>query len=70
MKKFLTILAVAGVMAACNSGSDADAAKDSTANAIDSTAGAAKDSVNQSADSLKNKIDSAAGAAKDSVKGK
>jgi predicted small secreted protein len=67
MKKVFAILAVAGVMAACNSGSG-DSAKDSTVSAIDSTKSAMKDSVSASADSTKKMIDSTAKALKDSVK--
>jgi hypothetical protein len=67
MKKLLFVLAL-GAFAACNSGSDADNAKDSTVDAIDSSASASKDSVNAMADSTKDMIDSSAAAAKDSVK--
>ena len=67
MKKLLFVLAL-GFFAACNNGTDADDKKDSTVDAIDSSASAAKDSVNASADSTTDKIDSAAHAAKDTVK--
>jgi hypothetical protein len=67
MKKLLLVLAI-GAFAACNNGTDADKAADSTASAIDSSASAAKDSVNQSADSTKDAIDSSAAAAKDTTK--
>jgi hypothetical protein len=70
MKKVLAILAVAGLMTACNNGSSADASKDSTVKAIDSSAKSAKDSVNAVADTTKKMIDSSAKSAKDSVKGK
>src|ERR1700744_2755108 len=68
MKKALAILAMAGLMTACNNGSSADASKDSTNKMIDSSAKAAKDSVAVNADSTKKMIDSSAKAAKDSVK--
>lgn len=67
MKKLLFVLAL-GFFAACNNGTDADDKKDSTVEAIDSSASAAKDSVNATADSTKDMIDSSAAAAKDSVK--
>ncbi len=67
MKKLLFVLAI-GAFAACNSGSSTEEKKDSTATAIDSTAGAAKDSIEVKSDSAKATVDSLAGAAKDSVK--
>jgi hypothetical protein len=70
MKKVFAILAVAGVMAACNNGNPTEAKKDSTLTAIDSAKTAAKDSVKATADSAKTAIDSSAKAKKDSVKGK
>ena len=70
MKKVFAILAVAGLMAACNSGTSTDDQKDSTLSAIDSAKNSMKDSVENTSDSTKEMIDSAAKAAKDSVKGK
>ena len=70
MKKVFAILAVAGVMAACNNGNPTEAKKDSTLNAIDSSKSAMKDSVKAGADTAKAMIDSSAKAKKDSVKGK
>ena len=70
MKKVFAILAVAGLMTACNSGTSTDEVKDSTLNAIDSSKNAMKDSVEATSDSTKSLIDSAAKAAKDSVKKK
>jgi len=70
MKKVFAILAVAGLMAACNNGSSTDASKDSTLKAIDSSAAASKDSVKAGADTAKKMIDSSAHAMKDSVKKK
>ena len=69
MKKLLFVLAL-GAFAACNNGSDSSKASDSTATTVDSTAGAAKDSVNAMADTAKKSIDSTAKAAKDSIKKK
>jgi len=54
-------------MAACNNASTEEKKADSTNKAIDSTAGAKKDSVSANADSLKKTIDSSAAAKKDSV---
>ncbi|MBN9297647.1 MAG: hypothetical protein J0I41_11575 [Filimonas sp.] len=67
MKKLLFVLAL-GAFAACGNGTSTDAAKDSTVKAIDSTAGAAKDSLNKKVDSLKAGVDSTVKAAKDSLK--
>lgn len=67
MKKLLFVLAL-GAFAACGSGETKDAAADSTVSAIDSTAGAAKDSVKTTADSTVKAIDSSAAAAKDTLK--
>jgi hypothetical protein len=50
MKKFLTIIALAGVMTACNSADDADNKEDSTVDAIDSTADAKTDAIDSTAD--------------------
>jgi len=55
MKKFLTIIALAGVMAACNNGNDADDAADSTKEAIDSAADAKIEVIDSTAEA---KIDS------------
>ena len=69
MKKLFIVLAVASLgFVACNNEGTAEAAKDSTAQAIDSSASAQKDSVTNVADTVKNHIDSVAGAAKDSLK--
>ena len=69
MKKLFILFAVASLgFVACNNESAAEAAKDSTAAVIDSTADAKTDSVEDHSDSLKSAIDSTAGAAKDSVK--
>ena len=70
MKKVFAILAVTGLMAACNNGTSTEDVKDSTLSAIDSAKNAMKDSVETTSDSTKSMIDSAAKAAKDSVKGK
>ena len=70
MKKVFAILAVAGVMTACNNTTPTEAKKDSTVTAIDSTKNAMKDSVKANADSTKKMIDSSAKAKKDSVKKK
>jgi hypothetical protein len=63
MKKFLTIIALAGVMTACNNADDADEKSDSTVEAIDSTADAKTDAIDSTADakidSVKNAADSA-----------
>ncbi|GGH82863.1 hypothetical protein HNQ91_005916 [Filimonas zeae] len=67
MKKLLFVLAL-GAFAACGSGDTKEATADSTANAIDSSANVAKDSVKATADSTVKTIDSSANAAKDSVK--
>lgn len=69
MKKLFLVLAVAslGFVACNNDAENKDTAKDS-ANVIDSTADAMKDSVEATSDSVKNVIDSAASAKKDSVK--
>ncbi|MGI8950472.1 MAG: hypothetical protein ACR2FN_02695 [Chitinophagaceae bacterium] len=72
MKKLLFVLAIGafGALASCNNNSPAEATKDSTTNAIDSTASAQKDSVNAQADTTKKMIDSTKKEMKDSVKGK
>ena len=62
MKKLFVVLAI-GAFAACNGSS-------ATENKVDSTASAAKDSVNAIVDSAKTAIDSTATAAKDSIKAK
>jgi hypothetical protein len=66
MKKLLLILAL-GTFAACNDGASTTDATDSTANVIDSAAGAKIDSVQNSADSLINQIDSTAEAKIDTL---
>ena len=69
MKKLFIVLAVASLgFVACNNEGTAEAAKDSTVNAIDSTVGAKTDSVEQTSDSVKNVIDSVGAAKKDSLK--
>jgi len=70
MKKFLAIIAIASFAVACNNGSDSKSTTDSTKAVIDSTASAAKDSLNNIVDTAKKVIDSTASAAKDSVKAK
>ncbi len=62
MKKVFAILAVAGVMAACNSGENKEAAKDSTA-----TAAPAADTTKAAADTTHH-ADTAAKAAADTTK--
>lgn len=69
MKKVFATLAIVGFLAACNTGANSDAQKDSL-NAIDSTKNAMKDSVEVVSDSAKAAIDSAAKAAKDTIKSK
>jgi hypothetical protein len=66
MKKLLGILMIAGTLAACNSGSDADSKSDSAKNAVDSTADAKIDKIDSTRDVQKEKIDSMA-SKKDSV---
>ncbi len=58
MKKFLSVLLIAGAMAACNGGTDADNKADSTKDAIDSAANEKKDMIDSSADAKKAEIDS------------
>ncbi|WP_026770490.1 hypothetical protein [Asinibacterium sp. OR53] len=65
MKKVFAILAVAGVMAACNSGENKEAAKDSTA-----TVAPAADSAAKAAADTTKKADTAAKAAVDTTKKK
>ena len=64
MKKILGILAIAGVLTACNnSGNSTEAAKDS----VDSAAKEQTQMVDSSANATTNAIDSTADAKKDSV---
>jgi uncharacterized lipoprotein YmbA len=66
MKKLLFVLAL-GAFAACGSGENKENATDSAAK-VDSSASAAKDSVDAHADTAKKVIDSAAAAIKDTLK--
>ena len=68
MKKFLAIIAIASFAVACNGSGDAKSTTDSVTNVIDSTAGAAKDSITAVADSATKVIDSTAKAAVDTLK--
>ena len=68
MKKFLAIIAIASFAVACNGSGDSKPAGDSTAAVIDSTANAAKETVNNVADSATKVIDSTAKAAVDTLK--
>lgn len=70
MKKFLAIVAIASLAVACNNSGEKKKTEDSVTNVIDSTVGAAKDSINTVVDSAKSMIDSTASAAKDSLKSK
>ncbi len=70
MKKFLAIIAIASFAVACNGSGEKKETTDSAMNVIDSTVGAAKDSMNVMVDSAKSMIDSTASAAKDSLKSK
>ncbi len=67
MKKFLAIIAIASLAVACNNGTESKTTADSTANVIDSTANAAKDSIGNVVDSATKTIDSTAKAVKDSI---
>ena len=67
MKKLFFVL-VLGAFVACNDSATTESTTDSTATAIDSTAGATIDSVQVASDSLVNKIDSTADAKTDSLK--
>ena len=58
MKKFLSIMALAAIMTACNTGEDANDDADSLKNTIDSTADAQKDKIDSLADDKKDKVDS------------
>ena len=64
MKKFLGILAIAGVLVACNNSADSAT---NTKDSLDSVENAKKDAVDSSADATINKIDSTYDAKKDSV---
>ncbi len=68
MKKILYVLAIVAFAACNNDASTTEEKKDSTANVIDSTADAKRDSVENTSDSVKAKIDSTAEAKKDSLK--
>lgn len=70
MKKFLAIIAIASFAVACNGSGEKKDVADSAAAVIDSTVGAAKDSLTVVADSAKATIDSTAKAAVDTVKSK
>ncbi len=60
MKKFLSVLLIAGTLAACNSGTDADNKADSTKDAIDSVADVKTDAIDSTADAKKDAVDSVA----------
>ncbi len=66
MKKFLSIMALAAIMASCNSGDDAGNTEDSTKDAIDSAANTTIDAVDSTRDASKDSVD-AANAGKDTV---
>lgn len=68
MKKFFAIAVLAIAFTACNG--EAEKKADDTMETIDSTANAAKDSINTMVDDASKTIDSAANAAVDSVKSK
>jgi uncharacterized protein YceK len=68
MKKVFAILAVAGVMAACNSAENKEAAKDSTATAA--PAATADSAAKAAADTSHHHADSAAKASVDTTKKK
>jgi gas vesicle protein len=58
MKKVLLFALAAGLLTACNSGSEnKETVKDSTVNAIDSTGDARVDSIQNATDSLKEKTE-------------
>ena len=58
MKKFLTILAVAGVMAACNSGSEETTTTDTTVTTVDTTVKATDTTVVTTDSAVKVTVDS------------
>lgn len=58
MKKFLSIMALAAIMASCNTGADADNDVDSAKERIDSVTDAKKDKLDSAADAQKDKLDS------------
>ncbi len=70
MKKLFIVLAVASLgFVACNNESASEETKtDSSVNAVDSAAAAAKDTLSSIVDTAKAKIDSAAAAVKDTLK--
>lgn len=68
MKKLLFVLALGAFAASCGNGTSTEGAADSAKQTIDSTVGAAKDSVKAAADTAVKALDSTAHAAKDSVK--
>jgi hypothetical protein len=60
MKKLFGILLIAGTLAACNNGNDADSKADSAKDAVDSAANAKIDKIDSARDVQKDKIDSMA----------
>lgn len=70
MKKLFILFAVATTvtLVACNNESATEKTEDSLTAAVDSTAGAKKDSIEVTSDTAKAMVDSAAAAMKDTIK--
>ena len=64
MKKFLSVLLIAGTLVACN---DSAEGADNTKDSIDSVANAQKDVIDSSAEARKDAIDSSAEAKKEAA---